>query len=80
MKKHDEVDLNTLRPVSLAEIAARPNERFNTQAVAPDLFEQWWAKHRHNMHWSVKQAARAAWHACASSLGVYEDQNAGESK
>lgn len=56
----DIVDLEKLEPVSVAE------------PKAPELFEQWWAKHG-DKNWSVKHAAREGWYACAESLGVYDD-------
>jgi hypothetical protein len=70
----DSVDLNLLQPVSIAELAAGPNNvEFNPGAAAPELFQQWWAKNRDQVrHKSHKQIARAAWYACAESLGVYE--------
>jgi hypothetical protein len=67
------VDLDSLRPVPLAEVAKGPNREWNDKAKAPELFEQWWAKHS-DKHWSVKHAAREGWYACAESLGVYDDK------
>jgi hypothetical protein len=65
------VDLDELKPVSLAEIAARPSHS-GVLGKPPELFERWWAKHG-DKSWSVKHAARKGWYACAESLGVYDD-------
>ena len=65
------VDLDDLKPVSIAEIAARPDQSFGNPKT-PELFEQWWVKHG-DKNWSVKHAAREGWYACAESLGVYDD-------
>lgn len=67
------VDLDALQPMSIAEVAARPNNPTFTSGPAPELFEHWWAKNG-DRGWSVKHAAREGWYACAESLGVYEDQ------
>lgn len=72
-----EVDLNKLRPISLADAIARPTGQFNTGAVAPDLFEQWWAA-RGDRNWATKHAAREGWYACAESLGVQDDVDKGD--
>jgi len=66
------IDLDRLQPVSVAEVAKGPNRTWNSQAKAPDLFEQWWAKNG-DKHWSIKRAAREGWYACAKSLGVYDE-------
>lgn len=73
------VDLDALRPVSLAEVAKGPENKWNAKAQPPEMFEHWWIKQgrRLTIGSTRKEAARAAWYACAESLGVYDDQ-AGE--
>jgi hypothetical protein len=68
LQEQGAVDLDNLHPVSLAEVARRPNQTWNEKVKAPELFEQWWAKNG-DKHWSVKHAAREGWYACAESLG-----------
>jgi len=70
----DEVDLDALRPVSIAEIAARPNGG-GVSGKAPNLFENWWNKNQQHFKNGCprKEIAQAAWYACAESLGVYDD-------
>lgn len=76
MSKRDAVDLDALRPVPLAEIIKGPNREWNNNAKAPELFEQWWDKSGRVLLVGMtrKEAARAAWYACAESLGAYDDQ------
>lgn len=65
------VDLEKLRPVTIAEVAQSADTKWNARAKPPELFEQWWSKSG-DKNWSVKHAAREAWYACAESLGVYD--------
>jgi hypothetical protein len=68
------VDLDKLQPVTIAEVAARPNRTF--QGVPPELFRVWWTKNgKHVKALPKEQIARAAWYACAESPGCYEDDN-----
>jgi hypothetical protein len=67
------VDLDRLRPVSITEVAQRPNHKWDNTTKPPELFEHWWAKNG-DKNWSIKHAAREGWYACAESLGVYDGQ------
>lgn len=70
------VDLDELRPVSVAEVAKGPNRKWDENLKAPELFEHWWTKHGQKLLVGAtrKEAARIAWYACAESLGVYDDK------
>lgn len=70
-----EVDLDDLKPVSIAELARGPNREWDTLAKAPEMFEHWWKKHGQKLSVGAtrKEAARIAWYACAESLGVYDE-------
>lgn len=72
-REDDVADLSQLHTVSIAEIAARPNQTF--KGKAPNLFEVWWKGIADNFVGAdAKIVAQAAWYACAESLGVYDDQ------
>lgn len=69
-------NLKNLKPLSIFEIAKRGNSTF--EGKAPDLFEQWWRMNRKELASATnKSIAKAAWYACAESLGVFEDREQG---